>query len=102
MTAKFEGIVRGYCDGDLLSAARSEAAEAGAVRALVKHVADIIWNTLSKSHYKDRPHLQSLYSYLTGQYIIRIMGEKDESYKFKGILKLRRNSFFTGKLLACC
>ena len=37
------------------------------VRKLIKHVADIIWNTLSKSHYKDKPHLQSIYSYLTGQ-----------------------------------
>jgi hypothetical protein len=33
-------------------------------------VADIIWNTLSKSHYKDKPHLQSIYSYLTGYYYL--------------------------------
>ena len=38
----------------------------GASRALVKRVSDIVWNTLSKSHYKDRAHLQSIYSYLTG------------------------------------
>jgi len=68
---KFSGILRGYCDNDLLDAARKENEEGGqegftATRALVKHVADIVWNTLSKSHYKDRPHLQSLYSYLTG------------------------------------
>ena len=35
-------------------------------RKLIKHVADIVWNTLTKSQYKDRPHLHSIYSYLTG------------------------------------
>ena len=37
-----------------------------ATRSLVKRVSDIVWNTLAKSQYKDRAHLQSLYSYLTG------------------------------------
>ncbi len=64
LVSKFEGIVRGYCDPELLSkvvAAEEEGGgedghpdAAGHVRRLVKHVADIVWNTLSKSHYKDR------------------------------------------------
>lgn len=29
-------------------------------------VSDVIWNSLTRSYYKDRAHLQSLYSYLTG------------------------------------
>lgn len=37
-----------------------------ATRELVKKVSDVIWNTLTRSYYKDRAHLQSLYSYLTG------------------------------------
>ncbi|KAF7993352.1 hypothetical protein HCN44_006412 [Aphidius gifuensis] len=36
-----------------------------ATRELVKRVSDIIWNSLPRSYYKDRAHLQSLYSYLT-------------------------------------
>lgn len=38
-----------------------------ATRELVKKVSDVIWNSLSRSYYKDRAHLQSLYSYLTGK-----------------------------------
>jgi len=38
-----------------------------ASRELVKRVSDVIWNTLTRSYYKDRAHLQSMYSYLTGQ-----------------------------------
>lgn len=82
--SKFESTIRGLCDPDLLllvvgsastgSEARgrdgadeeADRGRQGRVRALVKHVADIVWNTLSKSQYKDRPHLQSIYSYLTG------------------------------------
>nr|SVE78152.1 EOG090X0424 [Daphnia lumholtzi] len=37
-----------------------------ATRELIKKVSDVIWNTLTRSYYKDRAHLQSLYSYLTG------------------------------------
>jgi len=68
---KFDGIIRGFCDVDLLTEARKGSGKSDPesfekVRKLIKHVADIIWNTLSKSHYKDKPHLQSIYSYLTG------------------------------------
>lgn len=37
-----------------------------ATREVVKKVSDVIWNSLTRSYYKDRAHLQSLYSYLTG------------------------------------
>lgn len=38
-----------------------------ATRELVKKVSDVIWGSLTRSYYKDRAHLQSLYSYLTGK-----------------------------------
>ena len=65
MHHKFESILRGFCDTSLLDKA-IKADDSYQVRKLIKHVADIIWNTLSKAQYKDRPHLQSIYSYLTG------------------------------------
>lgn len=37
-----------------------------ATRELVKRVSDVVWNSLPRSYYKDRAHLQSLYSYLMG------------------------------------
>lgn len=36
-----------------------------ATRDIIKRVSDVIWNSLNRSTYKDRAHLQSLYSYLT-------------------------------------
>ena len=70
---KFESIIKSCCDVNILQAARSDkhsdqCERAKSIRSLIKHVADIVWNTLSKSQYKDRPHLQSIYSYLTGKY----------------------------------
>lgn len=35
-----------------------------ATRDLIKRVSDVIWNSLIRSTYKDRAHLQSMYSYL--------------------------------------
>ncbi|CAH2233893.1 jg18198 [Pararge aegeria aegeria] len=37
-----------------------------ATRDLVKRVADVVWNSLTRSYYKDRAHLQSIYSFLKG------------------------------------
>lgn len=37
-----------------------------ATREIIKKISDLIWNSLARSSYKDRAHLQSLYSYLTG------------------------------------
>ena len=64
--AKFEAVFNTYCEVALLEKSRQIDADNWDVRRLIKHVADIIWNTLSKAQYKDRPHLQSIYSYLTG------------------------------------
>lgn len=61
---KFHSIIKGTVDlsfyGDLKYATRE----------LVKRVSDVIWNSLTRSYYKDRAHLQSLYSYLTGMELI--------------------------------
>lgn len=43
---------------------KSNRSNAYATRELIKHVSDVIWNSLIRSTYKDRAHLQSLYSYL--------------------------------------
>ena len=37
-----------------------------ATREKIKKISDTIWNSLLRSSYKDRAHLQSVYSYLTG------------------------------------
>ena len=65
LMTKFDSTIKSFCDPQLLEDAK-ERGDPDSVRKLVKHVADIVWNTLSKSQYKDRPHLQSIYSYLTG------------------------------------
>lgn len=43
---------------------RSNATPVYATRDIIKQVSDVIWNSLIRSTYKDRAHLQSLYSYL--------------------------------------
>ena len=37
-----------------------------ATREFVKKVSDVIWASLTRTYYKDKAHIQSLYSYLTG------------------------------------
>lgn len=37
-----------------------------ATREKIKKISDVIWHSLLRSSYKDRAHLQSVYSYLTG------------------------------------
>nr|XP_037272494.1 menin-like isoform X2 [Rhipicephalus microplus] len=59
--AKFSCQIKGSLD---LSAIETDS-PAG-MRDLIKRVSDAIWSSLTRSFYKDRPHLQSLYSYLTG------------------------------------
>ena len=39
-------------------------------REFVIDVADLVWSCLSKSYFKDKPHIQNLYSFLTGEYIL--------------------------------
>ena len=35
-------------------------------RVLIKKVSDVIWSNLTRSYYKDKAHLQTLFSYMTG------------------------------------
>ncbi|KAK4887554.1 hypothetical protein RN001_003825 [Aquatica leii] len=59
---KFYTIIKGAVDVPAKNTTKTQYA----TRELVKKVSDAVWNTLSRSYYKDRAHLQSLYSYLTG------------------------------------
>lgn len=59
--AKFRCQIKGSVDLTQFRSSRC------ATRELVKKVSDIIWGSLTRSYYKDRAHLQSLYSYLTGK-----------------------------------
>lgn len=59
--AKFKCQIKGSVDLTQFKNSRY------ATRELVKKVSDVIWGSLTRSYYKDRAHLQSLYSYLTGK-----------------------------------
>ncbi len=37
----------------------------------VKRIADFVWSFLSTSFFKDRPHLQTVYSFLNGKFCFR-------------------------------
>lgn len=56
---RFVSLIRSGVDNKLLNGAY-------ATRELIKRVADVVWNSLTRSYYKDRAHLQSIYSFLTG------------------------------------
>ncbi|XP_056298973.1 menin [Pseudoliparis swirei] len=58
---RFTAQIRGAVD-------LSQFRRTGAVssRELVKKVSDVIWNSLSRSYFKDRAHIQSLFSLITG------------------------------------
>ncbi|CAF4847735.1 unnamed protein product [Pieris macdunnoughi] len=56
---RFTSLMKCGVDAKLLSGEYS-------TRELVKRVADVVWNSLTRSYYKDRAHLQSIYSFLTG------------------------------------
>ncbi|XP_071400884.1 menin [Centroberyx affinis] len=58
---RFTAQIRGAVD---LSQYRRIAG--GSSRELVKKVSDVIWNSLSRSYFKDRAHIQSLFSLITG------------------------------------
>lgn len=59
--SKFSTLIKGSVD--LSEFKRNK----HATRELVKKVSDIVWGSLTRSCYKDRAHLQSLFSYLTGK-----------------------------------
>lgn len=58
---RFTAQIRGAVD---LSQYRRPAGVSS--RELVKKVSDVIWNSLSRSYFKDRAHIQSLFSLITG------------------------------------
>lgn len=57
--AKFTALIKGSVD---LTKFEKEYA----TRELVKKVSDVIWGSLTRAYYKDKAHLQSLFSFLTG------------------------------------
>ncbi|KAM9301804.1 menin [Gastrophryne carolinensis] len=59
--ARFTSQTRGAVD---LSSYPRENSASG--RDLIRRVADVIWNGLSRSYFKDRAHIQSLFSFVTG------------------------------------
>ncbi|XP_053716461.1 menin isoform X1 [Synchiropus splendidus] len=58
---RFTAQIRGAVDLSLFRRTAS-----GSSRELVKKVSDVIWNSLSRSYFKDRAHIQSLFSLITG------------------------------------
>ncbi|VVC89901.1 unnamed protein product [Leptidea sinapis] len=56
---RFSSLMKSGVDSKLLQGDYSS-------RDLIKRVADVVWNSLTRSYYKDRAHLQSIYSFLTG------------------------------------
>lgn len=62
---RFVAIIRTHVD--ITSFGSSEYAS----RDLVKRVSDVVWCTLCSTYYKDRAHLQSIYSYMTGKFKLK-------------------------------
>ena len=62
LLAKFRAVIKSSVD------LHSYGSPQYATREIVKKVSDVIWNTLTRSYYKDRAHLSSIYNYLTGKY----------------------------------
>lgn len=70
---RFTAQIRGAVDLSLY-----RRTSAGSSRELVKKVSDVIWNSLSRSYFKDRAHIQSLFSLITGtdlQLLLRLSRE---------------------------
>ncbi|XP_062892531.1 menin [Mobula hypostoma] len=59
--ARFTTMIRGAVDRSLYPTKGGYSS-----RDLVKKVSDVIWNSLSRSYFKDRAHIQSLFSFITG------------------------------------
>ncbi|XP_067831650.1 menin [Heptranchias perlo] len=58
---RFTTMIRGAVDRSLYPTKGGYSS-----RELVKKVSDVIWNSLSRSYFKDRAHIQSLFSFITG------------------------------------
>lgn len=61
--ARFTAQIRGAVDLSLYPRPNGYSS-----RELVKKVSDVIWNSLSRSYFKDRAHIQSLFSFITGEF----------------------------------
>ncbi|NXF14137.1 MEN1 protein, partial [Smithornis capensis] len=63
--ARFTAQIRGAVDLSLYP--RPDGCSS---RDLVRKVSDVIWNSLSRSYFKDRAHIQSLFSFITGRGVL--------------------------------
>lgn len=90
--SKFHAIIKGAVDLSLYNSSKF------ATRELVKRVSDVIWNSLTRSYYKDRAHLQSLYSYLTGMNILNV---KRYLFTITRVLYCGSLLIFSGNKLDC-
>ena len=72
---RFESHVIGSIDQSLCCASPHSD------RALVKKVADVIWFSLSRSYKGVQAHLQSLFSYITGESFGLLSSEAVKEYK---------------------
>ena len=61
---KFVALVRGSVD---MSSHKKPYSD----REMVKKVSDVIWGSLTRSYYKDKAHIQSLFAFLTGLWFRR-------------------------------
>ena len=61
---KFKSKMKGTVNTGLYN--HDKGSGEGTSRELIKNVSDIVWNSLSRSYMTDKAHLQSLYTYLTG------------------------------------
>ena len=64
----------------------------GSSRELVKKVSDVIWNSLSRSYFKDRAHIQSLFSLITGtSQLEEILDTEVSCFQYRVWLKLTQS-----------
>lgn len=64
-----------------------------ATREFVTDVADLIWSCLSKSYFKDKPHIQNLYSFLTGNCNCKVV-------LINAVLEVCFSSYMLGAMIA--
>lgn len=81
--ARFTAQIRGAVDLSLYPRP-----EGYSSRELVKKVSDVIWNSLSRSYFKDRAHIQSLFSFITGGG--SVLARRGGGYGAGGDLRRRR------------
>lgn len=93
--ARFTAQIRGAVDLSLYPR------EGGvSSRELVKKVSDVIWNSLSRSYFKDRAHIQSLFSFITGRRFTGTRGENSVPPENPDI-RIYNTGWFTGFFETC-